>query len=86
MRLGPDASAHVGAMGAMSPRQRTDASIDDDGWTRTRLVFDDVRAAAAALLALSPEVEVEDPPELRERMADLATQQLRRLVGAAQGA
>ncbi|GLW66801.1 transcriptional regulator [Actinomadura rubrobrunea] len=45
---------------------------DERGWVTTRLPVESPDVAHAQLLALGPEVEVLDPPELRARMADSA--------------
>lgn len=66
---------------------RTELSgLTDPEAAVARLVFDHVRVAAAALLALAPEVDVEGPPELRARMADLVGRMARRLAGSPPGA
>lgn len=76
VRLGPLARRYRDRLGAAAPRAATEEAVDDDGWSRQTLVFDDRRVACAALLALAPEVEVLDPPELREDLVGLA----RRLI------
>jgi predicted DNA-binding transcriptional regulator YafY len=72
VRLGPIAQRYRDALGAVSPRAVADEAPDVDGWVRQTLVFDDSRVACAALLALAPEVDVLDPPALREELAALA--------------
>ncbi|MET8230955.1 WYL domain-containing protein [Micromonospora sp. NPDC005298] len=56
---------------------------DEQGWTVTRLPVESVEVAYAQLLALGPEVEALDPPELRERMADAARRAAARYVDPA---
>ncbi|NBE81002.1 helix-turn-helix transcriptional regulator [Micromonospora rubida] len=45
---------------------------DGQGWVVTRLPVESVEVAYELLMRLGPEVEVLDPPELRERVADAA--------------
>ncbi|MEG3634186.1 helix-turn-helix transcriptional regulator [Micromonospora palythoicola] len=45
---------------------------DGQGWVRTRLPVESVDVAYTQLLALGPEVEVIEPPELRSRLAEAA--------------
>ncbi|MBQ0891620.1 YafY family transcriptional regulator [Micromonospora sp. U56] len=45
---------------------------DGQGWVVTRLPVESVEVAYSQMLGLGPEVEVLDPPELRERLADAA--------------
>ncbi|MGC4894891.1 helix-turn-helix transcriptional regulator [Micromonospora sp. DT31] len=45
---------------------------DEQGWVVVRLPVESVPVAYSQLLALGPEVEALDPPELRARMADAA--------------
>jgi predicted DNA-binding transcriptional regulator YafY len=45
---------------------------DGDGWVVTRLPVESLVIGYSALLRLGPEVEVLDPPELRERMTETA--------------
>lgn len=68
-RLGPTAMRFRDRIGPLAPREVTDERLDDDDWTDQRLTFDDTHVATAALLALSPEVEVLGPPRLRTFIA-----------------
>ncbi|MDQ6671239.1 MAG: WYL domain-containing protein [Chloroflexota bacterium] len=77
-RVGPDAQRYRDVFGAASPRQVADEVVEADGWVRQRLVFDSRRVARAVLLALSPEVEVIDPPDVRERLVAAALALARR--------
>jgi len=74
VRLGPVGQRYRDSLGSVSPRAATEDGIDADGWVRQTLVFDHRRVACAALLALAPDVEVLDPPALREELAALARQ------------
>ncbi|MEH1027801.1 helix-turn-helix transcriptional regulator [Micromonospora profundi] len=56
---------------------------DEQGWVVTRLPVESTDVAYAQLLALGPEVEALDPPELRERMADAARRAAARYAGPA---
>ena len=49
-----------------------DVERDAEGWARLRLRFERPRSAARLLLQLGAGIEVLDPPELRELMADAA--------------
>lgn len=71
-RLGPLAMRHLRSLGAASPRDVRADAPDAEGWVACDLVFDDVRVACAALLALSPEVDAIDPVGLREELVALA--------------
>ena len=49
-----------------------DVERDEHGWARLRLMFETPQRATRHLLRLGTDVEVLDPPELRDRMADTA--------------
>lgn len=49
-----------------------DLPIDDDGWTRLRLMFERPESAARLLLQLGGDIEVVAPAELRRLMAEAA--------------
>ena len=83
VRLGPTAQRYRDALGAIAPRAVEDAAADADGGVRQTLLFDDERVAAAALLALAPEVEVLGPPTLRERLVAVAGAAIARQRSAA---
>jgi predicted DNA-binding transcriptional regulator YafY len=72
VRLGPRAQRYRDALGAASPRMATESAPDDQGWVCQELTFDNIEVAASALLALAPDVEVLEPPELRAALAELA--------------
>jgi predicted DNA-binding transcriptional regulator YafY len=72
VRLGPRAQRYRDALGAASPRAAVQDLPDADGWVRQALTFDGPEVAASALLALAPDIEVLDPPELRHTLALLA--------------
>lgn len=72
VRLGPTARRYRGAIGPLAPRGTAEEAVGADGWATMALRFDDVDTATAALLALAPEVEVLDPPELAARIAEVA--------------
>ena len=77
VRLGPAAHRYRDAFGRFSPRSDEEEGVDGDGWVTQTLVFDDLRMAVSAMLALAPEVEVLAPEELRRELAATA----RRVVG-----
>lgn len=72
VRLGPTAQRYRDALGALGPRDVVDERLDRDGWRRQTLVFDTPAVAAAALLALAPEVEVVAPATLRDDLVGIA--------------
>jgi predicted DNA-binding transcriptional regulator YafY len=72
VRLGPHAQRYRDALGGLSPRGATAEPPDGAGWSRQELVFDRLEVAVAALLALSPDVEVLAPEVLRQELASVA--------------
>jgi predicted DNA-binding transcriptional regulator YafY len=82
VRLGPRAQQYRDAFGAASPRAAREDPPDADGWVRQELVFDRIEVAVSTLLALAPDVEVLDPPELRQKLADMARAVLERMAPA----
>jgi predicted DNA-binding transcriptional regulator YafY len=72
VRLGPRAQQYRDLLGAAVPRAVDEDPPDGFGWVRQRLTFDSEDVAVAALLALAPEIEVVDPPRLRERVTTTA--------------
>jgi predicted DNA-binding transcriptional regulator YafY len=72
VRLGPLAQRYRDSLGPLSPRSVTIVEEGPDGWTVEALVFDTQRSAVAALLALSPDVEVLAPLELGADLAEVA--------------
>ena len=53
-----------------------------DGWTEILLPVEVTSAAAPMLLGIGPELDILDPPELREAVRDLAAQVQRRIERA----
>ncbi len=72
VKLGPHAQRYRDTIGPLAPRVATEGEADDKGWAQQTLVFDNLQAAAAALLALAPDVEVLEPAELRDYLAETA--------------
>jgi predicted DNA-binding transcriptional regulator YafY len=70
--MGPIAERYRGSLGGLSPRAALELGRGADGRMRARLTFDDRRGAVAALLALSPDVEVIEPAELRAELREVA--------------
>lgn len=83
VRLGPQARRYRDRLGPTSPRDVREEPPDAAGWSRQQLLFDDAAVAAAALLALAPEVEVLGPPDLARRVAATAGQLAARCEAAA---
>jgi predicted DNA-binding transcriptional regulator YafY len=54
---------------------------DADGWARTTLPIESTRHALHALMQLGPDVEVLEPPELRDLVATAARELARRYDG-----
>lgn len=79
VRLGPLAQRYRDGLGALSPASSQDHVTDADGWIRQTLLFDDRRLAVAALLALSPHVEILEPASLRDDLAGIAEQIIERV-------
>lgn len=71
-RLGRSARQFRDALGPLAPRGIDEEIVGADGWATMTLQFDDIGVAAAAMLALAPEIEVLDPPELAARIAGIA--------------
>lgn len=75
VRISPDglrALRHVAEPPAVREAAAAAGEPDPDGWIRTRLPVESLDVAYTYLLALGPEAEVLDPPELRTRVAGAA--------------
>ena len=78
VRLGPLAQRYRDSLGAIAPRAVEEVTPEPDGWVRQTLLFDSRDVAVAALLALSPEVEVLAPAELRDHLGAAAQRVIER--------
>lgn len=71
VRISPDGRRLAALLDRLQPlRVVTDAPALVDGWVLVRFRLDSVDAAAADLLSLGPEVEVVEPADLRDTVAD----------------
>jgi predicted DNA-binding transcriptional regulator YafY len=72
VRMSPRARAlvpfYLGAVGARALREAADP--DEDGWSRVELPVEAHDAALGELLRFGPDVQVLEPPELREQVAE----------------
>ena len=76
VRVGPAAEPFLTLLdeGAPDVPLPADVERDEHGWARLRLRFErSPDGAARHLMRLGADVEVLDPPELRERMSEVAT-------------
>lgn len=76
VRVHPDAEPMLGVLDEGAPDLPLPADVerDEHGWARLRLRFErDADGVARQLLQLGAEVEVLEPPELRERLAGIAS-------------
>lgn len=64
--------ARLAKLGAASVEQAAIAPADADRWQEVTLPVETFDFAAEQLLAMGPNVEVLAPPELRERLRELA--------------
>lgn len=72
-RIAPEGPAVAALLGRLQPlRPRSGAAPDDRGWTEVGFRVHSVEHTAADVLSLGPLIEVLHPPELRDRVADLA--------------
>jgi predicted DNA-binding transcriptional regulator YafY len=76
--MGPIADRYRDSLGGLSPRTVVELGRDSDDRIRAQLIFDDRRVAVAALLALSPDVEVVGPAELRAELREVAERAIQR--------
>ena len=74
VRVAPAAKSLLALLEGITPELPLPADIerDEHGWARLRLRFDRRNSAARHLLRFGADIEVLDPPELRERMAEAA--------------
>jgi predicted DNA-binding transcriptional regulator YafY len=70
VRLSPAALPHLS--GPETDWVGRTGSVEPDGWTRAVLPVESTEFALRQFLALGPEIEVLDPPELRSRLAAAA--------------
>jgi predicted DNA-binding transcriptional regulator YafY len=71
VRVSPEGRRLAAVLGRLQPlRVRRAVPADDEGWVEATFRLESLDAAVVDVLALSPHVEVLDPPELRTRVAD----------------
>jgi predicted DNA-binding transcriptional regulator YafY len=72
-RIAPEGATVAAVLGRLQPlRFRPDAAPDRDGWVEVSFRVSSVEHTAADVLSLGPLIEISHPPELRDRVADLA--------------
>ena len=81
VRFGPLARRYRDSFGGLSPRVASEMPPDAAGWSTQELDFDDRRVAVAALLSLSPDVEVLEPSDLRAELVATAQAAIQRQSG-----
>jgi predicted DNA-binding transcriptional regulator YafY len=72
VRLSPEDARRISRLGAAAVAAAAEAQPDDDGWREATLPVESLDNAAVQLLTLGRHVEVLAPPELRQRLHDLA--------------
>lgn len=72
LRVTREGMARLAKLGAASVEQAAIAPADADRWQEVTLPVETFDFAAEQLLAMGPNVEVLAPPELRERLRELA--------------
>jgi predicted DNA-binding transcriptional regulator YafY len=74
VRVAPEAERYLGLLQEGTPALPLagDVPRDPSGWARLQLRFERPDSAARLLLQLGPGIEVLEPPELRDLMADAA--------------
>jgi predicted DNA-binding transcriptional regulator YafY len=70
VRLNPAALSHLS--GPETEAVARTGQVEPDGWTRAVVPIESLDFAVRQFLALGPEIEVLDPPELRSRLAAVA--------------
>jgi predicted DNA-binding transcriptional regulator YafY len=70
-RAHPDVVYQLHYAGRFSRVEKV-GEADEDGWTRVEMRFQFEEEAAGIALSFGPRVEVMEPPELRDRVVDLA--------------
>lgn len=87
VRLSPAGRGLLFLLGGLAARRArsTFGEPDAGGWVEATVPIESVRHGLHALLQLGDEVEVLDPPELRERMATTARQLADRYAGGSSG-
>ncbi|WTW96883.1 YafY family transcriptional regulator [Streptomycetaceae bacterium NBC_01309] len=84
VRISPAGRTTLARLAEPPALEAADAAVgepDGDGWVTTRLPVESLAVAYDVLLALGPEVEVLEPAELRERMAEAAAAMRRLYAG-----
>jgi predicted DNA-binding transcriptional regulator YafY len=86
LRLSPIGLQRLRLLGDFAGRAIAAASPPDiEGWTRLTLPVESLDAAAPMILGIGPEVDVIEPPELREAVRDLAVAVANRIDDPANG-
>ena len=81
VRISPDGRRLAAVLGRLQPlRVRRAVPADDRGWREATFRLGSIDAATVDVLSLGPEIEVLDPPSLRDRVA-CAARRTARLYG-----
>lgn len=73
VRISPEGRRLAAVLGRLQPiRVRRAVPADDDGWVEATFRLGPVDATSLEVLSLGPEIEVLEPPVLRDRVAELA--------------
>jgi predicted DNA-binding transcriptional regulator YafY len=73
VRISPEGRRLAAVLGRLQPlRVRRAVPADDRGWLEATFRLGSIDAAAADVASLGPEVEVIEPPVLRDRVVDAA--------------
>lgn len=71
VRVSPEGRRLAAVLGRLQPlRVRRAVPADEHGWLEATFRLETVESAAIELLALGPQIEVLEPPELRREVAD----------------
>jgi predicted DNA-binding transcriptional regulator YafY len=72
-RIAPEGATLAALLGRLQPlRPRPDAPPDPRGWAEVSFRSDSLEHTAADVLSLGPLIEITHPPDLRDRVAELA--------------
>ena len=71
VRISVEGRRLAALLGRLQPlRVKRDVPAGVDGWLTATFRLESIESAAIDVLSLGPEIEVVEPPELRERVAD----------------
>lgn len=83
VRISVEGRRRAALLGRLQPlRVKRDVPPDDDGWLLATFRLESIEGALIEVLALGPDIEITDPPELRDAVADSASRTARLYTGA----